>query len=61
MEVILDGRKAKAKGETVEEVVASLGLNLEEVLVKINGKLAANREKIPPNAEVKIMKVIFGG
>lgn len=61
MELTLDGRKAKAKGATAGELVAGLGLNGEEVLVKVNGKLVANGAKVSAKDEVKIMRVIFGG
>jgi len=61
MELTVDGRKAKAKGATVGDLVASLGLNGEEVLVKVNGKLAANGTEVSAKDTVKIMRVIFGG
>ena len=61
MELTLDGRIAKAGGSTVGELVASLGLNSEEVLVKVNGKLATDGAKVSPKDVVKIMRVIFGG
>ena len=61
MELALDGRKTKAKGATVGELIASLGLNGEEVLAKVNGKLSANGAKVSSKDTVKIMRVIFGG
>ena len=61
MELTVDGRKAKANGATAGELLASLGLNGEEVLVKVNGKLAANGTEVSSKDTVKIMRVIFGG
>lgn len=62
MEITLDGRRVKAKNAaTVAQLVSSLKLNREEVLVKLNGKLAADGQKISRGDEVKVMRVIFGG
>ena len=62
MEIIVDGRKsAVKKASTVGELIAQLGASSEEVLVKVNGKLAPNGAKISSKDEVKVMKVIFGG
>lgn len=61
MELTLDGRKTAAKGATVGELITNLGLNSEEVLVKVNGKLSANGAKVSAEDKVKIMRVIFGG
>lgn len=62
MDVTLDGKKTKAKAaSTVAELLSSLKLNGEEVLVKVNGKLAPNGKKIASSDEVKVMRVIFGG
>lgn len=61
MELLVDGRKVKAEGQTVAELLKFLGLNPEEVLVKVNGKLAPNGAKIADGDEVKVMRVIFGG
>jgi sulfur carrier protein ThiS len=62
MEILLDGRKVKAaKAQDVRQLLARLSLNSEEVLVKVNGKLAPDSLKIVPKDEVKIMRVIFGG
>ena len=62
MDVIVDGKKTKAKSaSSVAELLSSLSLNGEEVLVKVNGKLAPNGMKIAATDEVKVMRVIFGG
>ncbi len=62
MEILLDGKRMKTgNAATVSELVASLGLNCEEVLVKVNGKLAPDAAKISRGDEVKVMRVIFGG
>ena len=62
MEITVDGRKTKANcASTVGGLLAELGLNGEEVLVKVNGKLAPNGMEISTKDEVKVMRVIFGG
>lgn len=62
MTITVDGRKTKAaSAATVAELLSSLSLNGEEVLVKVNGKLAPNGAAISPKDEIKVMRVIFGG
>ena len=62
MEIILDGRKKKVKAvKTVEGLVSALKMNDEEILVKVNGKLASDGTNISSNDVVKVMRVIFGG
>ena len=62
MEITVDGKKTNAKAATtVAGLLSSLGLNPEETLVKVNGRLAPNSAKISPKDEVKVMRVIFGG
>ena len=62
MELTVDGNKTRApSAATVAGLLASLSLNGEEVLVKVNGKLAPNGMKIAASDEVKVMRVIFGG
>jgi sulfur carrier protein ThiS len=62
MKVEVDGRKADAKGaKSVKELLTCLALNSEEVLVKVNGKLAPDSQKLSAKDEVKIMRIIFGG
>lgn len=62
MELTVDGRKTNARPvSTVGELILALKLNGEEVLVKVNGKLAPNGMKIAATDEIKVMRVIFGG
>ena len=62
MEITVDGRKTSVlRAKTVGGLLLSLRLNGEEVLVKVNEKLAANSAQISQKDEVKIMRVIFGG
>jgi sulfur carrier protein ThiS len=62
MKITLDGRKTTVKNaSSVGGLVQQLKLNNEEVLVKVNGKLAADGAEISPKDEVKVMRVIFGG
>lgn len=62
MKVTVDGRGREVKGAaTVGGLIAALKLNNEEVLVKVNGKLAPNGMKLSQKDEVKVMRVIFGG
>ena len=62
MELTVDGKKTRApSAATVAELISTLKLNGEEVLVKVNGKLAPNGMKIAASDEIKVMKVIFGG
>lgn len=62
MEILVDGRKRKIRPvATVGELVSRLGLAKEEVLVKVNGRLAADSTPICKKDEIKVMRVIFGG
>jgi len=62
MEILLDGRKTKVKdAKSVGDLITALCINNEEVLVKVNGKLASDGTKISAKDYVKVMRVIFGG
>ena len=64
MEILVDGKKTQIKTvkiKTVKELISALGVNSEEVLVKVNGKLTSDGGKISQKDEVKVMRIIFGG
>ncbi|VVB98412.1 ThiS family protein [uncultured archaeon] len=63
MIVTLDGEKTRAAfdGGPISELVRLLGLQREEVLVKVNGKLAPEDAKIGAKDKIEIIKVVFGG
>ena len=62
MELILDNeRKAVEFRGTIEGLLKSMELSREEVVVKLNGRLAADTTGIGPDDRVEVIKVVFGG
>lgn len=63
MLVTVDREKTSAdfgKGK-ISDLLKRLGLAREEVLVKVNGKLAPEDAEISGKDKVEIIKVVFGG
>lgn len=63
MLVTVNREKTKAyfrKGE-ISDLLKKLGLAQEEVLVKVNGKLAPEDAEIGAKDKIEIIKVVFGG
>lgn len=62
MELIVDGKKRRvAHSGAVSSLLAKLGLRREEVVVKINGRLAPETRALRPGDRVEVIKVVFGG
>lgn len=49
------------RGTRIEDLLEALGLNPEEVLVLLNGKLVPEDKLLPENAELEIVSVVSGG
>jgi len=62
MEIILDNRKRRVayRGD-VSGLIRRLGLMREEVVVKVNGKLAPETRELSRSDRVEVIKVVFGG
>ncbi len=62
MQVFIDGKKKNVfhQGQ-IGELLKKLSIRREEVVVKINGKLAPETTEISSTDKVEIIKVIFGG
>ncbi len=62
MELIFD-RKAQSRDfdGDVGALLRTLGVMREEVIVKVNGKLAPETRRIGKADRVEIIKVVFGG
>lgn len=63
MIIKVDGKHVRiafSKG-TVSTILSRLRIPREEVLVKVNGKLAPEDAELLPKDKVEIIKVVFGG
>lgn len=62
MELVLDdeSRKMEFSG-TLAELLKELKVMREEVVVKVNGKLAPETRKIKPRDRIEVLRVVFGG
>ncbi|MFN7991294.1 MAG: MoaD/ThiS family protein [Candidatus Micrarchaeia archaeon] len=62
MELILDNlsRQMEFSG-TLSGLLRELKVMREEVVVKVNGKLAPETSSVGENDRVEIIKVVFGG
>jgi sulfur carrier protein ThiS len=62
MELILDNeKKAMEFRGTIGGLLKSMKLAREEVVVKLNGRLAADTVEIGSDDTVEVIKVVFGG
>jgi sulfur carrier protein len=64
IKLVLEGKKRTMKargGTTVTHLLKELGINRETVLVRKNGKICVEDEKIREGDEVEIIKAISGG
>jgi len=62
MEVIIDNRaRAIEFSGDVSSLLKSLGLMREEVVVKVNGRLAPDTKILSGKDKVEVIKVVFGG
>jgi len=62
MELIFDNesKEMEFKG-SIEELLRHLRLMREEVVVKLNGRLAPETTRIKPHDKIEVIKVVFGG
>lgn len=62
MELIFDNRSSQMRyGGTLIDLLKELKVMREEVVVKVNGRLAPETARIKPSDRVEIIKVVFGG
>jgi thiamine biosynthesis protein ThiS len=62
MELVFDNiRKRRRFKGTVSDLLSSLKLMREEVVVKVNGKLAPETKMLSDSDKVEVIKVVFGG
>lgn len=62
MELIVDSeRKRMRHSGSVSSLLKKLGVMREEVVVKVNGKLAPETHEINARDRVEVIKVVFGG
>ena len=62
MELILDNQTKEIEFDgTVSSLLRDLKVMREEVVIKVNGKLAPETTKIKQKDRVEIIKVVFGG
>lgn len=62
MELIFDNRKSDMEFDgTVSSLLRDLKVMREEVVIKVNGKLAPETKKLNAKDKVEIIKVVFGG
>jgi sulfur carrier protein ThiS len=62
MELFLDNRMSRMEFEgTVSGLLRELKVMREEVVIKINGRLAPETARIKPQDKVEVIKVVFGG
>jgi len=62
MELVIDNKKKKLKfSGTLGELLRKLGVMREEVVLRVNGKIAPETYKIKTKDKIEIIKVVFGG
>ena len=62
MQLILNNEKKELEfSGTADQLIKQLNMRREEVVIKVNGKLAPETTKVDGNDKVEIIKVVFGG
>jgi thiamine biosynthesis protein ThiS len=62
MELIIDGEKKKMRHSgSVGALLKKLRLMREEVVVRVNGKLAPETHEVKAKDRIEVIKVVFGG
>jgi len=62
MELVFDNRKKRmAFSGPVSSLLRKMKARREEVVIKVNGKLAPETREIKPSDRVEIIRVVFGG
>lgn len=62
MELIFDNEEKQLEfNGTLAELLKKMKVSREEVVVKVNGKLAPETRKVRSDDKIEIIKVVFGG
>jgi sulfur carrier protein ThiS len=62
MELIFDNRKKRMRFDgDIASLLKKLGVMREEVVVKVNGRLAPETRRLAVSDKVEVIKVVFGG
>ncbi len=62
MQLILNNEKKNLDFDgTADQLIKQLGMRREEVVIKVNGKLAPETTKVSGSDTVEVIKVVFGG
>ena len=62
MELTVDSRKRRMRhAGSVSQLLKKLGLMREEVVVKVNGRLAPDTYRVKAKDTIEVIKVVFGG
>ncbi|MFH0737582.1 MAG: MoaD/ThiS family protein [Candidatus Micrarchaeota archaeon] len=62
MDLVFDNiRKSRRFDGTVSDLLKDLKVMREEVVVKVNGRLAPETRKLSDSDRVEVIKVVFGG
>lgn len=62
MEIIVDNENRPMEfSGTIQGLLKELGLMREEVVVKVNGRIAPETRQLGARDSVRIIKVVFGG
>ncbi len=62
MDIILNNKKQQlAFSGTAQELLKKLNVRREEVVIKVNGRLAPETTELTDADSVEVIKVVFGG
>lgn len=62
MELVFDNMRKEMEFEgTIHELLKGLEVMREEVVIKVNGRITPETERVGPDDRVEIIKVVFGG
>ncbi|MEM3431241.1 MAG: MoaD/ThiS family protein [Candidatus Micrarchaeia archaeon] len=62
MKYVINGKSNNIRFEgTVQELLSKLGISEQIVIVKVNGKIVTELDKVSNQDNVEIQKVILGG
>ena len=64
IKVVMDDGSIKELGverETILDILGLLGVNPEEVIVAVNGKIVSEYDSIEKGDELKIVRIVHGG
>ena len=59
--VLFEGKAKKGKGSTVADVLRSVEINPQNVLVRIEGSIVADDRKVKNGQKLEALKVVSGG